>query len=165
MQVQLNRLCGFSVIGWLHKFKNYPKALRIFLGSLFLGGAFVVASLGLVVVILLMVFPGSVFAMLGNKLGFNALKKYDQLWNWIIGGDIEETISSRLGKSIFADHAPVFFNLVIDKMVAVFLHQIDNDHVRSSIMPGAGEELSDEEHRSILNMELADTLSILGVPI
>lgn len=153
------------MINWLHKYKTYPKALRVLLGSLFLGVAFVIASIGLMVVILLMVFPGSLLAILGNELGFNALKRYDHLWNWIIGGDIEETISSRLGKSIFADHHPVFFNLAIDKMVAVFLHQLDHDHVRTSILPNRGRKLTSEHHQIILNIEFDDALAILGIPV
>ena len=161
----LNLLCGFRVSDWLHKFKNYPKALRVLLGALFLGSWFVLASIGLAVCILLMVFPGSLFAILGNELGFNVLKKYDHLWNWIIGGDIEETISSRLGKSIFANHSPVFINLAIDKMVAVFLHQLDNDHVRTSILPNIGHKLSSEQYQDILNIELGDALAILGIPV
>jgi hypothetical protein len=119
----------------------------------------------LIVAIVLMIFPGSVFALLGSQMGFNTLIKYDCLWNWILGGDIKETISSRLGKSIFAAHPAVFFNLSQDKLVSVFLHQLDTDHVRASILPDRGQCLTSEQYVYIMSNDLADALAVLGVPI
>ncbi len=153
------------MISWLHAFARYPAILRKLISVLFLGGGAVVATVLLVLVIMLMIFPGSVFALAGNKLGFNTLLKYDCLWNWILGGDIKETISSRLGKSIFAGHAPVFFDLSQDKLVAVFLHQLDADHVRASILPSIGQHLTNEQYQTIMSNDLADALAVLGVPI
>jgi len=150
---------------WLHSFAQYPKILRKIISALFLVGGFVLATLLLIIAILLMIFPGSLLAALGNKMGFNTLIKYDCLWNWILGGSIKETISSRLGKSIFAGHPPVFFNLAQDKLVAVFLHQLDHDHVRNSILPNEGQALSDDQYQAVINNDLDEALAALGVPI
>jgi len=153
------------VIKWLHSFARYPQLLRKIISALFLVCGFVLATVLLIMAILIMIFPGSLFALLGNKLGFNTLYRYDCLWNWILGGDIDESISSRLGKSIFAGHPPVFFSLAQDKLVAVFLHQLDHDHVRTSILPEEGLALTDEQYHSIINDDLGDALAALGVRI
>jgi len=153
------------VINWLHSFARYPRILRKIISAMFLVCGFVLATVLLIMAILIMIFPGSLFALLGNKLGFNTLYRYDCLWNWILGGDIDESISSRLGKSIFAGHPPVFFSLAQDKLVAVFLHQLDHDHVRTSILPEEGRALTDEQYHSIINDDLGDALAALGVRI
>lgn len=153
------------MIDWLHQFKRYPAVIRKAIAAGFLAVGILVFTALLIAVIFLMIFVGTPLALLGNKLGFNTWLKYDCLWNWILGGDIDETISSRLGKSIYFGHDPVFFNLEQDKLIAVFLHQLDHDHVRQSIIPDKGHVISDEQFMSVMSRKLDDALTALGVPL
>lgn len=58
---------------------------------------------------------------------------FDELFNAFLDGGHWETISSRLGKSIFHNHPPVFFSKKIDKSISWMLSQVDPDHCLKSI--------------------------------
>ena len=58
---------------------------------------------------------------------------FDKFINAAMGGDHEETISSRLGKSIYHNSPSVFFTRRIDKVVASCLDVVDPDHCLKSI--------------------------------
>jgi hypothetical protein len=58
---------------------------------------------------------------------------YDRYCNAYLFHDSRETISSRLGKSIYHDHPPVFNFLIIDKAVAWLLNNVDRGHCKKSI--------------------------------
>ena len=79
-------------------------------------------------------FPiGAPMALRGSDYWFHVWIGFDKLCNAALGGDHDETISSRLGKSTIWGHAPVFYSLKIDKLVAWMLHQIDTDHCKKSV--------------------------------
>lgn len=81
----------------------------------------------------------------GVVAGFGALRKqrqvygyhvwiaFDKFWNAVLGGDHRETISSRLGKTLYHGHDPVFGLRIIDRFVAFLLDQVDPGHCRKSI--------------------------------
>lgn len=150
---------------WFLHFKVLPKPLRTFISALFLGFWVLISALILIGTILLLLVVGTPLALLGNSFGFNAWYQYDCLFNWLLGGDIKETISSRLAKSIYAGHPPVFMSLARDRIIAVLLHQLDPDHVRKSIIKDQGRRLSDEQFIQIMSHKLDDALKPLGVPI
>ncbi|PHR86005.1 MAG: hypothetical protein COA78_38425 [Blastopirellula sp.] len=100
-----------------------------------------------------------------NKKGFKIWYQFDCLGNWLLGGSITELISSRLGKSIYANHKSVFGHLNLDIFVAVLLHQLDTDHVRQCIQPEKGRKVDDEQYKKIMAFELDESLGALGVPI
>lgn len=58
---------------------------------------------------------------------------FDKFCNACLKGDHRETISSRLGKSIYYEHPPVFGYTLFDHMVAGMLDSVDKDHCNSSI--------------------------------
>lgn len=60
-------------------------------------------------------------------LGFN------YFCNALLGGSHKETISSRLGKSIYHGHPPVFIYRRCDKTVVSWLHAVDRNHCLDSI--------------------------------
>lgn len=66
--------------------------------------------------------------------GYHVWIAFDKFWNAVLGGDHRETISSRLGKSLYHNFDPVFGFLVIDRFVAFLLDQVDPDHCRKSIV-------------------------------
>ena len=55
---------------------------------------------------------------------------FDYFCNALLGGTHKETISSRLGKSIYYGHPPVFIYRRCDKIVVSWLHAVDRDHCR-----------------------------------
>lgn len=64
---------------------------------------------------------------------------FDKFYNAVFDGVHGETISSRLGKSIYHNHEPVFFRHVkYDKIVSWCLNQVDPDHCQKSIMYETG---------------------------
>ncbi len=144
---------------WLKKFKAYPKALRKCFAVGFLFGGILLATLLFILAIMLLVVIGTPLALLGNQLGFRGWLFYDCLWNALLGGTIKETISSRLGKSIYAGHAEVFGNFERDFFISLLLHQLDPDHVRQSIQPNVGVLISDSLHAEIMARELDQLFS------
>lgn len=58
---------------------------------------------------------------------------FDKFCNACLKGDNRETISSRLGKSLYHGFAPVFGFRALDRFVAFLLDQVDPDHCRKSI--------------------------------
>ena len=83
---------------------------------------------------LFIAFPvGAPMALRVSDYWFHVWIGFDKLCNAALGGDHDETISSRLGKSTIWGHAPVFGSLKIDKLVAWMLHQIDTDHCKKSV--------------------------------
>lgn len=98
----------------------------------------------LVGVVLTLLFIGTFLFSLGIPYGLPAMVKgsdywyqvwiaYDKLWSAIFNGKHEETISSRLGKSVYHDLKPVFFTRRADKVVVFWLRQVDTDHCKKSI--------------------------------
>lgn len=65
--------------------------------------------------------------------GLRVWLAFDRLWNAILRGSDEETVSSRLGKSTLHGHPPVFGFLPIDKVVAHMLDTVDPKHCEKSI--------------------------------
>lgn len=65
--------------------------------------------------------------------GYHVWIAFDKFWNAVLGGDHRETISSRLGKTLYHGHDPVFGLYSIDRFVAFLLDQVDPDHCRKSI--------------------------------
>lgn len=76
---------------------------------------------------------GSVRAVKGSDYWGHVWIAFDKFWNAILGGDHRETISSRLGKSVYYNHPPVFGNKSIDKKFAWWLSKVDTDHCKKSI--------------------------------
>lgn len=64
---------------------------------------------------------------------YHLWRAFDCLGNAYLFHDSRETISSRLGKSIYHDHPPVFNFLIIDKGVAWLLNNVDREHCKKSI--------------------------------
>lgn len=65
---------------------------------------------------------------------WNILISLDQLANTILGGDPDETISSRMGKNVAKRNCP-FCNFMC-KMLNI----IDKDHCQKSIEPDEGKD-------------------------
>ena len=59
--------------------------------------------------------------------------------NILRGGFDGETVSSALGKSVYFECEPVFFNRRIDNLVNWLLHQVDPNHCKKSIDWDVGE--------------------------
>lgn len=76
---------------------------------------------------------GVVKAVRGSEYWYQCWIGFDKFCNAILGGAHTETISSRLGKSIYYNRLPVFGLRSLDKIVAWMLDQIDTDHVRKNI--------------------------------
>lgn len=68
-----------------------------------------------------------------GKYGFEVWIGFDKFFNAVFGGSHKETISSRLGKSVYFDHHPVFGLKYIDTVVAWMLDQVDESHCWKSI--------------------------------
>lgn len=58
---------------------------------------------------------------------------FDYFCNALLGGSHKETISSRLGKSVYYGYPPVFVYRRCDKIVVSWLHAVDRDHCRKWI--------------------------------
>lgn len=76
---------------------------------------------------------GSVMASRGSDYWGHVWIAFDKLWNAILRGDHRETISSRLGKSVYFNHPPVFVYRKTDKKFSWWLSQVDKDHCKKSI--------------------------------
>lgn len=63
---------------------------------------------------------------------WNILITLDQLCNTLLGGDPDETMSSRMGKDIKANRCKLC------KVVCYFLGLIQSDHCNKSIEPNEG---------------------------
>ena len=79
-------------------------------------------------------------AINGSEYWAEVWLAFDQLYNAWFEGWQKETISSRLGKSIYHGHELVFFRHGrYDKIVSWALSQVDPDHCRKSIDWGVGD--------------------------
>lgn len=65
-----------------------------------------------------------------GKYFFNILVSLDQLGNTLIGGDPDETISSRAGKTME--------NSILSYWLCRVLHVLDPNHCKKSIEPDEG---------------------------
>jgi len=63
---------------------------------------------------------------------WNFLVAIDQLVNAMLGGDPDETLSSRMGKNIKAGRCKLC------KVICYFLNKVDPDHCLKSIEPDEG---------------------------
>lgn len=70
--------------------------------------------------------------------GLQVWLAFDRMWNAILNGDSRETVSSRLGKSLYYGHGTVLGYKWIDKAVSNLLDNLDPDHCRKSIEPEHG---------------------------
>lgn len=86
-------------------------------------------SAGVVVALVAAAAPGSRV----GSYGLDVWIGFDRMWNAIIGGDSRETVSSRLGKSIYHYHGSVFGWKWADRVVSRLLDAIDPDHCLKSI--------------------------------
>lgn len=89
----------------------------------------VMHTAGLAVAIAALFWPKS---QLG-KYGFQVWIAFDKYGNAWLGGSHKETISSRLGKSLYYGHDPVFGFRVLDKFISIMLSAVDPDHCRKSV--------------------------------
>jgi hypothetical protein len=86
------------------------------------------------VFMLFVAFPiGAPMAIFGSIYWHHVWVGFDKFANALVGGNHEETISSRLGKSTIHGHSPVFVHIWIDSLVSWLLHQVDHNHVSKSI--------------------------------
>lgn len=89
---------------------------------------------------LFIAFPfGVPLAAAGSAYWFSVWLEFDKFMNVVRGGYAGETVSSALGKSVYFECEPVFFNQRIDKTVNWLLHQVDPNHCRKSIDWDVGE--------------------------
>ncbi len=65
---------------------------------------------------------------------WNLLIALDQFVNTIFGGDPDETMSSRIGKSVREDHNP------LARACAWVLNKIDRNHCNDAIEPDEGKD-------------------------
>lgn len=86
-------------------------------------------TVGLAVAIVALFWPKS---QLG-KYGFQVWVAFDKYGNAWLGGSHKETISSRLGKSLYYGHDPVFGFLFLDKLISFMLSAVDPDRCRKSV--------------------------------
>lgn len=77
-----------------------------------------------------------------KKYFWNILISIDQLFNTILFGDPDETISSRLGK--WLDLPKDSWKYKVASVICYFLRKIDSNHCRKSIE-------NDEGERDLLN--------------
>ncbi len=115
--------------------------------------------------LVLLVVIGAPLAVFGSEYWFAKWIFYDCIWNWILGGDINETVSSRLGKWHFFNHAPVFKGRLffLNQLVSLWLDQVDPNHIKTSIMPQVGVRVPDYEVARLSTID--DSLYYLGVKI
>ena len=79
------------------------------------------------------VLVGAPAGLIGSPYWYNCWIAFDRFANAVLKGDPLETISSRLGKSIYHRHSPVFGWYRFDRTVSWWLSQVDKDHCRKSI--------------------------------
>lgn len=78
----------------------------------------------------------------------NTLIAIDQLGNAILGGDPDETISSRLGKLKLRNNGSIPWSRPISKAVDYFLDKIDPNHSIDAIEPDEGKDaILDRENK------------------
>jgi len=118
-------------------------------------------ALGLIALVVV----GGPLAVVGSPYWFGKWILYDRLWNWMLGGDFEETVSSRLGKWHCFDHDPVFTGSLffLNQLVSLWLDQVDRDHIKTSIMPHVGVPVSAFKMARLNIIE--DSLYTLGIKI
>lgn len=85
------------------------------------------------------IFPGVPMALQGSRYWHGVWIAFDKLWNAILDGDPEETLSSHLGKSTIYGYEVVLWNRWADHTLAWLLHQIDKHHCEKSIDWKVGE--------------------------
>lgn len=91
----------------------------------------VLTTVGILAALLAMVRPKS---LIGNY-GLQTWLGFDRMWNALLGGDSRETVSSRVGKSLYHGHSSVFYFKAFDRLVAWLLDQVDPDHCKRYIEP------------------------------
>ena len=76
-----------------------------------------------------------------KRYGKNVVLSFDQFWNAVLGGDPDETISSRMGKwlAVHINDSPCQMCRYIAKPVCWVLNLIDPDHCRDAIDPEEGQ--------------------------
>lgn len=75
-----------------------------------------------------------------KKYFWNILIAIDQLANTILGGDPDETISSRLGKWSHRYKHSKDIRKYIAKYLGYILNKIDTNHIEKSIEPDEGDD-------------------------
>jgi len=71
-----------------------------------------------------------------KKYFWNILISLDQLFNTVLFGDPDETISSRLGK--WLEYPTTSTRYKFAEFTCKFLHMIDKNHCRKSVEPDEG---------------------------
>lgn len=95
---------------------------------------FLLTTVGLVAALIGLTFPNSSIARYALEVWLG----FDRMCNAFMNGDSKETVSSRLGKSIYYNHGSVFGCKWADKTVSYLLDCIDPDHCKKSIEFGVG---------------------------
>lgn len=115
--------------------------------------------------LVLLVSIGSLMAFKGSDYWFEKWFQYDCIWNWILGGDIKETVSSRLGKWYYFGHEPIFKGkfFLLNQIISLWLDRVDKGHIRKSIIPTVGKTVSAQQ--MIKLSEIEDSLESFSVNI
>lgn len=76
---------------------------------------------------------GVPLAARGSDYWLEVWLAFDKLVNAALGHDHRETLSGRLGKSVYHNHPPVFFYYDIDFLIVLLLEQFEHNHCLDSI--------------------------------
>lgn len=101
--------------------------------ALILGPAIIFAALSSSIFMALAVVVGLPRLAQGSEFWWGVWITFDKLVNGLLGGDFNETISSRLGKSIYHNHPPVFGSFDADFTIALLLEAFEENHCFESI--------------------------------
>jgi hypothetical protein len=113
--------------------KLIDTAEKLYSGFFLFIGITLAASVTSTYMLTVALFIGVPMSFSGSFYWYHVWIGFDKLWNAIMGGDHKETISSRLGKSVYYDYPPVFWNQNIDRTISWFLSQVDTKHCYKSI--------------------------------
>ena len=75
----------------------------------------------------------AVYLRVNRRYALDVWLGFDKFINACMGGDHRETVSSRLGKSVWHGGPSVFFVPCIDRLVSRCLDVVDPDHCLKSI--------------------------------
>lgn len=106
----------------------------IWAAMVLISAVFVVASLTSSFMIFIAFPIGVPLAVAGSSYWFSVWLGFDKFMNILRGGFDGETVSSALGKSVYFECEPVFFNRRIDNLVNWLLHQVDPNHCKNQLI-------------------------------
>lgn len=98
--------------------------------------------IGLITGIILLLISNILKSTFLNRYSFNILITFDQLTNTILGGDVDETISSRLGKWEIESKNKTGIRRIIYNFINYIVELFEKDHFKKSIEPDEGKDQS-----------------------